>query len=137
MNVAFYRIELAVGGPLHLNERQYGFLLTCLGAGGVIGTVVVGPMNRLLGRRWSMFVDIIGSFALVAVPAVVPARPRSAVAVGAGRHGRVGQRGEGVGDHMTTTTKPGGGCRRPSARNRAWPLHHRTHEGLSRRLPRR
>ena len=104
--MVFYRIELAVDGPLHLNERQYGFLLTCLGAGGVLGTVVVGPMDRLLGRRWSMFVDIIGSFALVAVPAVVPARPSSAVAVGAGRHGRVGQRGEGVGDHMTTATKP-------------------------------
>lgn len=73
----------AVSGPLHLDERQYGLLLTCLGAGGVIGTAVVGPMNRLLGRRWSMFVDIIGSFALVAVPAVVPATPSSAIAVGA------------------------------------------------------
>ncbi len=28
----------AVGGPLYLNERQYGFLLTCLGARGVLGT---------------------------------------------------------------------------------------------------
>ncbi|HEU5471337.1 MAG TPA: MFS transporter [Actinophytocola sp.] len=73
----------AVGGPLGLDERQFGLLLTCLGAGGVIGTVLVGPMNRLLGRRWSMFVDIIGSFALVAVPALVPARPLSAVAIGA------------------------------------------------------
>jgi MFS family permease len=73
----------AVGGPLHLSEREYGFLLTCLGAGGVVGTVVVGPVNRLLGRRWSMFVDILGSFSLVAVPAIVPAVPSSAVAVGA------------------------------------------------------
>lgn len=70
-------------GPLQLTASQYGFLLTCLGAGGVVGTVLVGPVNRLIGRRWSMFVDIIGSFALVAVPAVVPARPTSAVAVGA------------------------------------------------------
>ncbi len=72
----------AVGGPLQLDSRQYGLLLTCLGAGGVVGTVLVGPVNKLLGRRWSMFVDIVGSFALVAVPAVAPARPGSAVAVG-------------------------------------------------------
>jgi MFS family permease len=74
----------AVSGPLQLGEREYGFLLTCLGAGGVVGTVLVGPVNRLVGRRWSMFVDVIGSVALVAVPAVVPAAPSSAVAVGAG-----------------------------------------------------
>jgi MFS family permease len=72
----------AITGPLGLDERQYGLLLTCLGAGGVTGALVVGPVNKLLGRRWSMFVDIIGSFALVAVPAVVPAAPGSAVAVG-------------------------------------------------------
>ena len=72
----------AVGGPLHLDEREYGFLLTCLGAGGVTGTVVVGRINRLLGRRWSMFVDIIGSFLLVATPAMVPAAPGSAIPVG-------------------------------------------------------
>ncbi|TCO60710.1 MFS transporter [Actinocrispum wychmicini] len=74
----------AIEGPLHLSERQYGLLLTCLGAGGVLGTVVVGPINRLLGRRWSMFVDIIGSFALVATPVVVPAAPSSAIVVGIG-----------------------------------------------------
>jgi MFS family permease len=72
----------AVGGPLGLDGRAYGFLLTCLGAGGIVGTVVVGKTNKWLGRRWSMFVDILGSFALVAVPALVPARPSSAIAVG-------------------------------------------------------
>jgi MFS family permease len=73
----------AVGGPLGLSAQQYGFLLTCLGAGGVLGTVLVGPVNRLIGRRWSMFIDIIGSFALVAVPAVLPATQSSAWAIGA------------------------------------------------------
>lgn len=70
-------------GPLRLSPQEYGLLLTCLGAGGVIGTLAVKPVNRLLGRRWSMFADIVGSFALVAVPAVVPAGPASAPAVGA------------------------------------------------------
>jgi MFS family permease len=73
----------AVGGPLGLDAQQYGFLLTCLGAGGVLGTVLVGPVNRLVGRRWAMLVDIIGSFALVGVPAVLPATPSSAWAIGA------------------------------------------------------
>ncbi|SCL54461.1 MFS transporter [Micromonospora peucetia] len=72
----------AVNGPLGLDERQYGFLLTCLGAGGVIGTVIVGPVNRWIGRRWSMFTDIIGAFALVAAPALLPAAPSSAWAIG-------------------------------------------------------
>lgn len=68
----------AVGGPLDLSAQQYGLLLTCLGAGGVAGTMLVGPVNRLVGRRWSMFIDIIGSFALVGMPAVLPATQSSA-----------------------------------------------------------
>lgn len=73
----------AVGGPLDLTAGQYGFLLTCLGAGGVAGTLLVGPVNRLLGRRWSMFGDIIGSFVLVAAPAALPGARSSAWAIGA------------------------------------------------------
>ena len=77
---------------LHLDPRQYGLLLTALGAGGVVGTVLVGPVNRVAGRRWSMSVDIAGSFLLVPAPAVVPvasaaggtgATGAGAVAVGA------------------------------------------------------
>lgn len=73
----------AVGGPLGLDARQYGFVLTALGAGGVVGAVAVGPVNRVIGRRWSMFADIVGTFALVAIPAALPARPASAVPVAA------------------------------------------------------
>jgi MFS family permease len=67
---------------MQLSARQYGLLLACLGAGGVAGSGLVGPINRLLGRRWSMFVDIIGSFVLVALPAVLPARPSAAWLIG-------------------------------------------------------
>lgn len=73
----------AVGGPLGLSAEQYGLLLTWLGAGGVVGSLLVSWINKLLGRRWSMFVDIIGSFALVAAPAVLPADPKSAYVIGA------------------------------------------------------
>jgi predicted MFS family arabinose efflux permease len=68
----------AVGGPLGLSPQQFGVLLTSLGAGGVVGTLVVGRVNELLGRRWSMFADIVGTFALVFTPAVLPADPTSA-----------------------------------------------------------
>ena len=70
-------------GPLRLNESQYGFLLTALGAGGVVGALVVGRVNRLLGPRRAMFADIVGSFLLVAVPALLPAGPGSAIPIAA------------------------------------------------------
>jgi MFS family permease len=69
-------------GPLGLSPKQYGFLMTSLGAGGVLGAVAAGWTNQLLGRRWSMFVDIIGSFTLVAAPAVLPASTTSAWPIG-------------------------------------------------------
>jgi MFS family permease len=72
----------AVGGPLGLTARQYGFLLTSLGAGGVLGTAVVGPLNRVIGRRWCMFVDIVATVAMVGVPALLPSAPASAWAIG-------------------------------------------------------
>ncbi|KUL28031.1 MFS transporter [Actinoplanes awajinensis] len=40
----------AVSGPLALSESQFGLLMTAMGAGGVVGTLLVGPVNRLLGR---------------------------------------------------------------------------------------
>jgi MFS family permease len=82
---AWYAIipAYAVSGPLDLTAGQYGFLLGALGAGGVVGTFVVGPVNRLIGRRWSMFVDIVGTVPLVGVPALLPATPASAWFIGA------------------------------------------------------
>lgn len=70
-------------GILGLSPQAYGFLLTCLGAGGIIGVVLVSPVNRLMGRRWSMFVDIIGTAAMVGVPALLPSQPSSAWVIGA------------------------------------------------------
>ncbi|MFP3986812.1 MFS transporter [Streptomyces sp. E11-3] len=53
-----------------LDARQYGILLSALGAGGLIGALTVGPVNRLLGRRWSMFADLLGTAAMVAAPVI-------------------------------------------------------------------
>lgn len=81
---AWYAIipAYSVGGPLGLTAAQYGFLLTSLGAGGVLGTVLVGPVNRLVGRRWAMFAVIVGTVLMVGVPALLPATPSSAWAIG-------------------------------------------------------
>jgi MFS family permease len=86
---AWYAIlpAYSVGGPLGLSPGQYGFMLTCLGAGGVLGTVLVGPVNRLIGRRWAMFVDIIGTAVMVGVPALLPAQPSSAWLIGVAAFG--------------------------------------------------
>lgn len=81
---AWYAIipAYAVGGPLHLTSSQYGFLLTSLGAGGVIGTALVGPANRLIGRRATMFANIIGTVLMVGLPAVLPEVRSSAWLIG-------------------------------------------------------
>ncbi|MFD3688826.1 MFS transporter [Nocardiopsis sp. NPDC058631] len=53
-----------------LDERGYGILLSALGAGGIAGALGVTWINRLLGQRWSMFADFLGTAAMVAAPAL-------------------------------------------------------------------
>lgn len=56
-------------GPLGLSVPQYGLLLTCLGVGGVLGTVVAVPAQRLLGQRWAIGADILGTLVMLLIPA--------------------------------------------------------------------
>jgi predicted MFS family arabinose efflux permease len=55
---------------MHASSREYGIMLSMLGVGGVVGALTVGLVNRLLGRRWALFSDLLGTLAMVAVPAV-------------------------------------------------------------------
>ncbi|HLL66670.1 MAG TPA: MFS transporter [Micromonosporaceae bacterium] len=55
---------------MHASSREYGVILSMLGVGGVVGALTVGLVNRLLGRRWALFSDLLGTLAMVAVPAV-------------------------------------------------------------------
>ncbi|MGH2531477.1 MAG: MFS transporter [Thermomicrobiales bacterium] len=57
-------------GPMGLSSFGYGLLLTAIGIGGVIGTIVAVPAMRLLGRRWAIGVDILGTIAMVGMPAL-------------------------------------------------------------------
>ncbi|MFE7131711.1 MFS transporter [Streptomyces sp. NPDC057638] len=61
-------MPLMATSVMGLDAREYGILLSALGAGGLIGAVSVTTVNRLLGRRWSMFADLIGTALMVAAP---------------------------------------------------------------------
>ncbi|MFC8014505.1 MFS transporter, partial [Streptomyces cinereoruber] len=64
-----------------LGPREYGIVLSALGVGGLAGAVVVTRVNRLLGARWAMFADLVGTALMVALPAL--ATDIRAVAAGA------------------------------------------------------
>lgn len=56
-------------GPGGLSESGYGVLLAGIGAGGLVGAVIVAPAQRAFGARWVIGVDLLGTFTMVAVPA--------------------------------------------------------------------
>ncbi|MYS78947.1 MFS transporter [Embleya scabrispora] len=55
---------------MRLSAREYGVVLSALGVGGLLGALVVGRLNRLIGHRRVMLADLVGTFAMMAVPAV-------------------------------------------------------------------
>ncbi|WP_157246066.1 MFS transporter [Nonomuraea typhae] len=64
---------------LRLDPSGYGLLISAIGIGGLTGALTTALINRLLGVRWALFADLIGTFLMVFVPVVLP----SAWAVGA------------------------------------------------------
>ena len=72
-------VYVVAPGPVGLSEWGYGVLLTAIGIGGVLGTLLAAPMQRWIGRRWMIGADIAGTFAMLAVPALTT----SAWAIGA------------------------------------------------------
>ncbi len=63
-------VYVVAPGPVGLSEWGYGVLLTGIGIGGVVGTLLAAPVQRLIGRRWMIGADIAGTFAMLAVPAM-------------------------------------------------------------------
>ncbi|MET8944519.1 MFS transporter [Streptomyces sp. NPDC004542] len=53
---------------MDLSPRAYGAVLSALGVGGLAGALAVTWVNRAFGRRWVMFADLAGTFAMMAVP---------------------------------------------------------------------
>lgn len=63
-------MPLVATTAMGLDAKGYGVLLSALGVGGLVGALAVTTLNRLFGRRAVMFGDIVGTLAMVAVPAV-------------------------------------------------------------------
>lgn len=55
-------------GPLRLNAWQYGLVLTGSGIGGVVGVALTGPVQRALGRRWAIGLNIGANTLMFAAP---------------------------------------------------------------------
>ncbi|WP_285702893.1 MFS transporter [Microtetraspora sp. NBRC 16547] len=66
---------------LEADAAGYGFLISAIGLGGLAGAGLVTVINRLLGVRWALFADLVGTFLMMGVPAIFPAA--WAVAAGA------------------------------------------------------
>lgn len=62
-----YVVTPGAGG---LSEFGYGVMLTSIGIGGLVGTVLAVPLVRRFGRWWAIAADIIGTVIMLAVPAV-------------------------------------------------------------------
>lgn len=66
-------------GPGGLSEFAYGLMLTSIGIGGLAGSVVAVPFVMRYGRRWAIAADILGTFTMLAIPAITA----NALAIGA------------------------------------------------------
>jgi MFS family permease len=82
-------IPLAATKAMGASSSEYGLLLSALGLGGVVGALTVSRVNRALGRRWALFADILGTFAMVAAPALTTSVPVVAAAAFLGGMGGV------------------------------------------------
>jgi MFS family permease len=57
-------------GPMELNEFEYGLLLTVMSVGGLLGSLVVGWIQKRMGTRNALALDFIGTILLVGIPAL-------------------------------------------------------------------
>ncbi|WP_433422189.1 MFS transporter [Microtetraspora malaysiensis] len=72
---------------LETDAAGYGFLISAIGLGGLAGAGLVTVINRLLGVRWALFADLVGTFLMMSVPAIFPASWAVAAAAFAGGMG--------------------------------------------------
>ncbi|MGW1226980.1 MFS transporter [Streptomyces sp. NPDC002530] len=63
-------IPLYASRVMGLDPRSYGLVLSALGVGGLVGALTVTRVNRLLGVRRAMLADLLGTTAMVALPAL-------------------------------------------------------------------
>ncbi|MFI8849338.1 MFS transporter [Streptomyces sp. NPDC053499] len=63
-------IPLYAKQAMDLEPQHYGIVLSALGIGGLAGAAAVTWVNRLLGAHRAMLADLIGTTAMVALPAL-------------------------------------------------------------------
>lgn len=68
----FGLMPLYATSVMGLDGAGYGVLISAMGVGGALGAFVTTTLNRLVGRRWVMLADLIGTFAMVLVPVLFP-----------------------------------------------------------------
>lgn len=57
-------------GAMGLNEFEYGLLLTAMAVGGLLGSMVVGKLQKRIGTRNALVLDFVGTTLLVGIPAL-------------------------------------------------------------------
>lgn len=72
---------------MRLGPRECGAVLSALGVGGLTGALAVTWVNRLLGHHRMMFTDVLGTFAMMTVPALTTSLWAVAAAAFAGGMG--------------------------------------------------
>ncbi|AZM58214.1 MULTISPECIES: MFS transporter [unclassified Streptomyces] len=63
-------IPLYAQQDMGLDARGYGILLSALGVGGLVGALTVTWINRLIGVRWALLLDLVGTAAMAGAPAL-------------------------------------------------------------------
>lgn len=61
-------VYLVSPGPGNLSPAAFGFVLGGIGIGGLLGTLLVGRIVRLIGETWAIALDLVGCVGMVAVP---------------------------------------------------------------------
>ncbi|MBF6064631.1 MFS transporter [Nocardia terpenica] len=52
------------------SPQEYGYMMSALGIGGLVGAATVGRVNRGLGLKWALFADLVGTLLMVGAPMV-------------------------------------------------------------------
>ena len=61
-------VYLVAPGPGGISPAVFGFVLGGIGIGGLLGTLLVGRIVRLIGETWTIALDLVGCVGMVAVP---------------------------------------------------------------------
>lgn len=65
-----FALHAVAPGPLGLEPPAYGAMLVAMAGGGIVGSLLAGPVSRRLGLKTTLAFDFVGTTLLVGVPAI-------------------------------------------------------------------